>query len=210
MNRFFKQISAKFEKFLILLHKRRVGLIIGVEIFAVFFLLFGLLSSHKSNSVSTSLFSGNFFSAFQQKEDTEKKEFIKWVDFTVTAEAMTQAFRYDVATCQDEIHLNWVDLLAYLGTKYGGDFTKYTSADMDNLAAKLKEGTSMEELTKDSKYYSYYKEAYGAVLNGMVGYFEIEIPAADAPSFALSDTQINEGNPGESKTDAVTGGTEKV
>ena len=35
----------------------------------------------------------------------------------------------------------------------------------------------MEELTKDMKYYSYYHEAYTAVLGGMVGYFEQEIEA---------------------------------
>ena len=42
--------------------------------------------------------------------------------FDVTADAMTQAFRYDVDTCQQDLHLNWVDLLAYLGARYGGDF----------------------------------------------------------------------------------------
>ena len=40
----------------------------------------------------------------------------------MTAEAMNQAFRYDVDTCQAERHLNWVDLLAYLGARYGGGF----------------------------------------------------------------------------------------
>ena len=32
----------------------------------------------------------------------------------------------------------------------------------------------MEEIAKDMKYYAYYREAYGAVLDGMVGYFEQE------------------------------------
>ena len=50
------------------------------------------------------------------------EHFIRWVDFDVTADAMTQAFRYDVDTCQQDLHLNWVDLLAYLGARYGGDF----------------------------------------------------------------------------------------
>jgi len=34
----------------------------------------------------------------------------------------------------------------------------------------------MEELTRDLKYYPYYKEAYTAVLGGMVGMYEIQIP----------------------------------
>ena len=42
----------------------------------------------------------------------EGSDFIKWVDFNVTAQAMNQAFRYDVDTLQASVHLNWVDLLA--------------------------------------------------------------------------------------------------
>lgn len=38
------------------------------------------------------------------------------------------------------------------------------------------DGQTMEELTKDMKYYSYYLEAYTAVLGGMVGEFEIQVP----------------------------------
>ena len=34
----------------------------------------------------------------------------------------------------------------------------------------------MEELTADMQYYGYYREAYGAVLDGMVGEYEIERP----------------------------------
>ena len=113
------------------------------------------------------------------------KKYIKWVDFDVTAAAMKQAFRYDVDTCQAEIHLNWVDLLSFLGARYGGDFSKYKSQDMDSLAQKLLAGEKLEDLTKDMKYFSYYREAYGAVLDGMVGIYDIEIPGADAPSFAL-------------------------
>jgi len=113
------------------------------------------------------------------------KKYIKWVDFDVTAAAMKQAFRYDVDTCQAEIHLNWVDLLSFLGARYGGDFSKYKSQDMDSLAQKLLAGEKLEDLTKDMKYFSYYREAYGAVLDGMVGIYDIEIPGAEAPSFAL-------------------------
>ena len=38
----------------------------------------------------------------------------------MTAEAMNQAFRYDVDTCQAERHLNWVDLLASRRQVRGG------------------------------------------------------------------------------------------
>ena len=46
---------------------------------------------------------------FMKKTDRQtdifqtSSKFIKWVDFNVTSEALDQAFRYDVDTCQAEI-----------------------------------------------------------------------------------------------------------
>jgi len=113
--------------------------------------------------------------------NTEKK-FIKWVSFDVTKEAMDRAYRYDVETHDGEVHLNWIELLAYLGAKYGGDFSRYREKHMTDLANKLlsKEET-MQSITKDMKYYDYYLEAYSAVLGGMVGEYKIEVPDETAP-----------------------------
>ena len=122
-------------------------------------------------------------------------DFIKWVDFNVTSEALEQAFRYDVDTCQAKIHLNWVDLLAYLGTRYGGDFSRYKRSDMEKAAKQLINGdTTMEELTKDMKYYDYYRQAYGAVLDGMVGTFQAEIPIDEASQNPLASEQSSHEN----------------
>ena len=132
------------------------------------------------------------------------KHFIRWVDFDVTADAMTQAFRYDVDTCQQELHLNWVDLLAYLGARYGGDFSHYQASDMAKAAEQLQNGVTVEELTKNMTSFAYYREAYGAVLNGMVGLYEIEIPKSEAPAFALADAQIQEGDPAAPDSSAQT------
>lgn len=118
-----------------------------------------------------------------------KKDFIKWVDFQVTKEAMEKAFRYDVDTCQSEIHLNWIELLAYLGARYGGDFSKYKAADMEAIAERILGGEKLEEITADMKYYPYYLEAYGAVLGGMVGQFQVEIPVSQAPEYVLQKNQ---------------------
>ncbi|MGN0507052.1 MAG: M23 family metallopeptidase [Lachnospiraceae bacterium] len=106
---------------------------------------------------------------------SDGKNFIKWVDFKVTCEALEDAYEQDVATYGQDIHLNWIELLAYLATSYGGDFSKYKKSDMKKLADSLLSGeTTMEELSADRKYYDYYYEAYSAVLGGMVGEYEIE------------------------------------
>ena len=106
--------------------------------------------------------------------DSQKKKYIHWVEFNVPADVMEKAFRLDMGTVQEEVHLDWVELLAYLGAKYGGDFERFRQADLDAVVEKLKSGSAMEEFAKDMKYYAYYREAYGAVLDGMVGYFEQE------------------------------------
>lgn len=106
--------------------------------------------------------------------DSRKKKYIHWVEFNVPSDVMEKAFRLDMGTVQEEVHLDWVELLAYLGAKYGGDFERFRQTDLDAVVEKLKFGSAMEEIAKDMKYYAYYREAYGAVLDGMVGYFEQE------------------------------------
>ena len=104
--------------------------------------------------------------------------YIKWVDFNVSYNALCTAYEWDVNTWGKEVHIDWVEMLAYLGARYGGDFSsndKNVAKDMAKLAEQLIDGhCTMEELTKDMKYYDYYEEAYRAVLGGMVGEYEIE------------------------------------
>ena len=125
-------------------------------------------------------------SANSSASPSDTANYIKWVDFDVTADAMRQALRYDVDSGQDSLHFNWIDLLSWLGAKYGGDFSRYQEKDLDSLIEKLRSGSSMEELTSGMKYYAYYQEAYSAVLGGMTGTYQIQIPADQAPDFALS------------------------
>ncbi|PNV59132.1 peptidase [Clostridium sp. chh4-2] len=119
---------------------------------------------------------------------SDAPKYIKWVDFDVTSDAMKQALQLDMNSYQKEVHFDWIDLLAYLGAKYGGDFSKYRSQDMKDLAEKLQNGETLEALTKDMKYFSYYKEAYGAVLGGMVGLYEIQVPPSEVPASMLSES----------------------
>ncbi len=121
----------------------------------------------------------------ERSSAAREKDYIHWVDFQVTAEALDRAFWYDVNTCQADIHLNWIELLAYLGARYGGDFSRYRGSDMDDIAGRLQNGEKMEDITTNMKYYPYYLEAYTAVLSGMVGEYQIEIPGSQAPDFVL-------------------------
>lgn len=106
--------------------------------------------------------------------DITDSNYIKYVEFNVTKSALQAAIDLDISSRNEKNELDYITLLAYLGAKYGGDFSKYKYSDMTDFAEKLSNGESEESLTKDMKYYSYYKEAYGAALNGMVGAFEEE------------------------------------
>lgn len=124
-------------------------------------------------------------------EEAKEKDYIKWVEFNVTKEALQQAYEYDVGTHETEYPLHWVELLAYLGAKYGGDFTRYSSKDMKELAEKLSDGkTTIEQITADMEYYPYFREAYGAVLDGMVGEYQVPEEIINSPE---EDKEKNEG-----------------
>lgn len=103
-----------------------------------------------------------------------KNSYIKYVEFNVTSEALRQATELDINSHDEDTKLDYITLLAYLGAKYGGDFTKYKYADMTEFAEKLKDGESVDKLTKDMKLFEYYKDAYTAVLDGMVGEYTEE------------------------------------
>ncbi|MDD3253445.1 MAG: M23 family metallopeptidase [Lachnospiraceae bacterium] len=149
-----------------------ISLLIGTELLTLSCLLILLLCPPASPSQSSKASSSN------------AKKTIQWVDFDVTSEALGQALRLDVDSYKQTPHLNWIELLAYLGARYGGDFSRYRSKDMDDLAEKLTGGASMETLTDGMSYYSYYLEAYQAVLGGMVGLYEIQIPNEADPNAA--------------------------
>jgi len=123
-------------------------------------------------------FLGNHFwssPAMTQSEEEGEKDYIKWVEFDVPSAALKKAYELDVSTYEQDVHLNWIELLAYLATSYGGDFSKYKAKDMEELAAQLTDkSTTMEALTAERKHYAYYLEAYTAVLGGLVGEYEIE------------------------------------
>lgn len=103
-----------------------------------------------------------------------KDESIKWVDFTVPAEMMKKALQLDTKSyeAKSDIRLHWIELLAYLAAKNGGDFKKTKTTDLDKLAETLSAGETIENLTRELKYYKYYHTVYTAVLGGLAGEYE--------------------------------------
>lgn len=113
-------------------------------------------------------------------EKKEKKDFIKWVDFDATYEALSTAYQMDVETWGAKNHVNWIELLAYAAVKSGGSF----KGNMVKLLRDTKEdicsgNTTMEKLTENLKNYDYYLEVYESVLKEYVGEYQVKTKGED-------------------------------
>lgn len=108
---------------------------------------------------------------------------IKWVDFQVPYESLKYALEQDIATFDQEKHISWIDTLAVAGCRTGG---KCGLSSVKKAAGDLKGDSSPEELLGSLyQYYSYYHEAYSAVLGGLVGSYAIEKDGQWVPSYGL-------------------------
>lgn len=113
---------------------------------------------------------GDFVSA-----EADGQNYIKWVEFHAPEEALTAAYKLDVETYREDVHIDWIDLLAYAAAKHGGQFPSGSVRELEQTAQKLRDGdTTMEELTKEMQYFPYYQEAYTAILGGFVGEYKIQ------------------------------------
>ena len=98
---------------------------------------------------------------------------IKWVNFDVSYESLKYAMDVDIATAEQEKHISWIDILALSACRTGG---KCGLASVKKAVSDLKGDKSPEELLGNLyKYYSYYHEAYTAVLGGLLGNYSVEI-----------------------------------
>ena len=98
-------------------------------------------------------------------------DFIKWVDFDVPYESLQYAMNVDIDSFEEEQHISWIDILSLAACRTGG---KCGLTSVKRAARELKQGKVPQELLGEAfRYYSYYHEAYSAVLGGLLGSFAI-------------------------------------
>lgn len=108
---------------------------------------------------------------------------ISWVDFQVPYESLKYAMDVDIHTFEEEKHLDWVEILAVAGCRTGG---KCDLASVKQATKDLKGDQSPEELLGNLyQYYGYYREAYDAVLGGLLGSFAIKKDGELLPAYGL-------------------------
>lgn len=114
--------------------------------------------------------------SFAEEQKQEEKKYIKWIDYNVPLEVMEKTAKIDIDshTKNEQVKLNWIELISYLGAKYGGNFEQFKQKDLDDIVERLKNGENINEITKDMKLYSYYIEAYTAILKEFIGNYQIQ------------------------------------
>lgn len=93
--------------------------------------------------------------------------FIRYVEFNVPAQALSEAMEQDIMR---EGEISWIDILAGIASKTGGDWSGYQSGDAAEVAEKIERG----ETPESNELFGYFRTAYSAVLGGMLGDFTEE------------------------------------
>ena len=98
--------------------------------------------------------------------DTRPKDGLQ---FNASSEALIKAMQLDIKTECDDYPVAWTDVVAYLACIYDNDFSHFSSADIDALAALVEKGKTVDEICDKYKYFTLYKSFYEACLGGLVG-----------------------------------------
>ena len=108
---------------------------------------------------------------------------IRWVDFQVPYESLKYAFDRDVATFEQEKHLDWIDILTVAACRTGG---KCGLPSVKKATEDLLSDRSPEELLGGLyKYYDYYHRSFEGALGGLVGSYAVEINGEWKPAYGL-------------------------
>lgn len=147
----------------------------------IIFLILILISSYFIISKSIDAKSFIFWNDSISINLNKNEDYIKWVDFKITSDVLSKTAKLDIDShnSDSEIKYNWIELLAYLACKNGGNFKNFNQNDLSTLIEKLKNGKTIKDVTQDMKYYNYYYESYSAVLSGFIGNYSVEVENED-------------------------------
>lgn len=104
-----------------------------------------------------------------------KTDYIKWFEFNISSDALTHCAKIDIDSLNSGKKISWIDILAVLCCKYGGDFKNYKNSHADDIANELKSGKSAFDISKKSKDFYYYYDGIYAILSGMIGYYKSNV-----------------------------------
>lgn len=175
--------SIKIKRFLIL------AIIILLISIAVFFTFNGynfMLNFSKTNTLDNIINSNLEGEEFLNKisnistdelaEDLDTNSYIKWVDFKGTSSVLNVLANADISSHEknEPVKFNWIELMAYLGCKYGGNLAMFQQSDLDKLLERLRSGEKMADITANMKLYNYFFQSYDAIFHEYIGEYEIE------------------------------------
>lgn len=129
----------------------------------------------------------SFFAGYSDKNPipTQSTDYVKWMEFNLSEKAMKKALELDMQSKDDDYPISWIDIIAYAACRNANNFKKDKLTSMDEFVQKIKDGNTVEEITKDMKYFSYYKETYGAVLGEFVGEYTITTPEGEIEKYGI-------------------------
>lgn len=112
---------------------------------------------------------------------------INWVDFNIPYSALNDALEVDIEFYKKGKEINWIEILAYLGSIYGGNFNKYKKSDIIKLISEIESGNNISAITEKLKSYNYYFIVYNSVLKEFVGEYNIETDSVDKNGIKLTE-----------------------
>ena len=108
---------------------------------------------------------------------------IRWVNFDIPYESLKLASSVDIDSFDQEKHISWIDILAVAACRTGG---KCPLQSVKKAVNDLQSDRSAEEVLGELyRLYPYYRDAYQAVLGGMLGSYAIEVDGQWRPAYGL-------------------------
>ena len=109
-------------------------------------------------------------------EESQNKDFIRWVDNKVPYEILRSAYEYDVKYHGSEtVDFDFAKALACLAVKNGNKFQiKRDIKALSDLVLSLQKGKQIDDYFGSNKYYKYYVEAYTAIFAQFIGDYVVE------------------------------------